>query len=31
MPANEGFMVAAYLVLAFLYGGYAYWVLRKRH
>jgi hypothetical protein len=28
-PDNSGFMVAAYVVLALLYGGYALWVLRR--
>jgi hypothetical protein len=30
MPANEGYLVAAYAALALLYGGYAVWVLRRR-
>ncbi len=30
MPDNQGFMVAAYVVLGVLYGGYAVWLLRRR-
>jgi hypothetical protein len=30
MPDNQGYMVAAYIVLAVLYGGYAAWLLRKK-
>jgi len=28
-PDNSGFMIAAYVVLGVLYGGYVVWVLRK--
>lgn len=27
MPENHGYMVAAYVVAAILYGGYAVWLL----
>lgn len=27
MPENHGYMVAAYVALAILYGGYAVWLL----
>jgi hypothetical protein len=30
MPANEGYMIAAYTTLAVLYGAYAVWLLRRR-
>ena len=29
MPENSGFMVAAYVVVAVLYGGYALWLLAR--
>ena len=29
MPENSGYMVAAYVVVAVLYGGYALWLLGR--
>jgi hypothetical protein len=29
MPENSGYMVAAYVVAAVLYGGYSVWLLLK--
>jgi hypothetical protein len=31
MPSNEGYMVAAYVAAAVVYGAYALWVLRRRN
>lgn len=30
MPDNQGFMIAAYVILAVLYGGYALWLLKRK-
>lgn len=29
MPENSGYMVAAYVIAAVLYGGYALWLLMR--
>jgi hypothetical protein len=29
MPENSGYMIAAYLVAAVLYGGYSLWLLAR--
>lgn len=31
MPDNQSFMVAAYVILAVLYGAYTLWLLKRKY